>query len=182
MKRFNEFVAEDTGVCPDCGSEPGCNIDCPTCMVKEDEGAGAPANSAGFGNIAGLGVGKAGKPDNWGEPGVTRKKRQDEGSSDFDYSNDIVTELVQEGLLESAEPADTFAGAPVFDVDMDRVMKSRFGKNRYHRYSRYVGEDEVGEAIRQHGRNRKSGNIVLRDSKTNVMTYLRRKNTGTGIT
>jgi hypothetical protein len=179
---------------------------------KEDEG-GPPANAAGLGNIAGLGVGKAGKPANWGEPGVNlKKKRQDESlddtgpklpvehpepdpnpdtpdeldlwlkkhkqteaQSDFDYSNDVVTELVKEGLLESTEPTDTFAGAAVFEVDMDRLHKSRFGKNRYHRYSRYVGEDDIGQAIRAHGRSRKSGDIILKDSKTAVMTYLRRK-------
>lgn len=131
---------------------------------KEDEGAGAPANSAGLGNIAGLGVGKAGKPANWGEPSP-RKKRP----------YDVVTELVEEGLLESADPTDTFAGAAVFEVDMEKVHNSRFGKNRYHRYSRYVGEDEIGQQIRQHGRDRKSGDIILKDSKTAVMTYLRRK-------
>lgn len=209
---------------------------------KEDEG-GPPANAAGLGNIAGLGVGKAGKPANWGEPGVNlKKRRQDEsedpvltkamkkgepvvdgstrelnvvhpepdyssktdneldvwvrthgrptqadwekaaqpetrveGQSDFDYSNDIVEALVREGLLESAEPTETFAGAAVFEVDMDRLHKSRFGKNRYHRYSRYVGEDDIGQAIRAHGRSRKSGDIILKDSKTAVMTYLRRK-------
>jgi hypothetical protein len=96
-----------------------------------------------------------------------------EGQSDFDYSNDIIEQLMSEGV--DVKPADSFAGARVFEVDMDAVHKSRFGKNRYHRYSRYVGEDEVGEAIRQHGRDRKSGNIILKDSKTAVMTYLRRK-------
>jgi hypothetical protein len=95
-----------------------------------------------------------------------------EGQSDFDYSNDIIAELVSEGV--AVAPVDKFAGASVFEVDMDKVHKSRFGKNRYHRYSRYVGEDEVGEAIRVHGRSTKN-DIILKDSKTAVMTYLRRK-------
>jgi hypothetical protein len=285
-KTFREFVS----ACPECGAEPGCNIDCPTCAgLSEDEGAGAPANSAGLGNIAGLGVNKAGKPANWGEPGVNLKKRhvdeapesdpvlahafqhgepqvdgstrelavfhpepdyssetddeldvwlrthgmpkssdwtkasqaktidvdeasevkhpaykcpacgksnyfksaegyrpfcssecagksthpKMEGQSDFDYSNDIIEALLAEGV--GVVPAETFAGAAVFEVDMDAMHKSRFGKNRYHRYSRYVGEDEVGEAIRKHGRDRKNGDIILKDSKTAVMTYLRRK-------
>ncbi len=72
------------------------------------------------------------------------------------------------------EEHDTFAGARVFEVDMDRVMNSRFGKNRYHRYSKYVGNDEAGESIRQHGRSGK-GDIILKDSATAVMTYLRRR-------
>lgn len=69
---------------------------------------------------------------------------------------------------------DTFAGAPVFDVSMDKWMASRFGKKRYHRYSRYVGDDELGETIRKHGRSTKD-DIVLKDSTTGAMTYLRRK-------
>ena len=142
------------------------------------EGEGVAANNAGEGNIAGIGVNKAGKPANWGEPGVDlRKHRQDEAGNEYDYTNDIMTdeydvreELVRENLIEAVE---TFAGAPVFTVDMDRVMKSRFGKNRYHRYDRYVGNDSVGEAIRQYGR-KNPGDIILKDEKTAVMSYLRR--------
>jgi hypothetical protein len=29
-----EFV----GACPDCGAEPGCNIDCNTCLHWHDDG------------------------------------------------------------------------------------------------------------------------------------------------
>ncbi len=97
------------------------------------------------------------------------------GHPSVDEDIEVVEQLVAEGLLESTEPTDTFAGAAVFDVDMDKVHNSRFGKNRYHRYSKYVGEDGVGEAIRKHGRDRKNGDIILRDQKTAVMTYLRRK-------
>lgn len=76
-------------------------------------------------------------------------------------------------LGEEVKPKEQFAGADVFEVDTAHVMASRFGKNRYHRYSRYVGEDEVGEAIRQHGRMTKR-DIVLKD-QTGTMVYLRRK-------
>lgn len=145
------------------------------------EGEGVAANNAGEGNIAGIGVNKAGKPANWGEPGVDlekhRREMKKEAGNEYDYTNDIMTdeydvreELVRENLIEAVE---TFAGAPVFTVDMDRVMKSRFGKNRYHRYDRYVGNDSVGEAIRQYGR-KNPGDIILKDEKTAVMSYLRR--------
>jgi hypothetical protein len=77
------------------------------------------------------------------------------------------------------EERETFAGGDVFEVDTDRWMKSRFGKNRYHRYSRYVGSDKVGEEIRQHGRGTKR-DIILKDQQTGVMTWLtRRKKPGT---
>jgi hypothetical protein len=75
------------------------------------------------------------------------------------------------GMTEDQE---TFAGAPVFQVDMDRIMKVKHPKSRYHKYSRYVGTDEIGETIRQHGRKTR-GDIVIQDSQTAVMTYLRRK-------
>lgn len=110
-------------------------------LVAED----APANAAGTGAVAGLGVGPQ------GEPGVNLQKRK------------------------KHEPIDKFAGADVFETDGDKVWSSRFGKNRYHRYSKYVGDDDMGESIRQHGRDRKTGDIVLRDQKTAVMTYLRRR-------
>ena len=84
-------------------------------------------------------------------------------------ADDDELNYVDEGLNE-----DTFAGAQVFDVPMDKWMASRFGKNRYHRYSRYVGKDELGETIRNHGRSTKQ-DIVLKDQTTGVMTYLRRK-------
>jgi hypothetical protein len=77
-------------------------------------------------------------------------------------------------LKEEHNDSEYFAGARVFEVDMDRWMKSRNGKNRYHRYSKYVGEDAKGEEIRQHGRSTKE-DIILKDEKTAVMTYLRRK-------
>lgn len=76
-------------------------------------------------------------------------------------------------MNEEVKPKETFAGADVFEVDTAQLMKSRFGKNRYHRYSRYVGMDETGEAIRQHGRTTKR-DIVLKD-QTGTMVFLRRK-------
>lgn len=77
------------------------------------------------------------------------------------------------------EDRETFAGAPVFEVDTDKWMKSRFGKNRYHRYSKYVGEDEQGEEIRQHGRTQRKSDIILKDQATGAMTwFLRRKKAG----
>jgi hypothetical protein len=177
----------------------------------------APANAAGTGGIAGLGIGPK------GEPGVDLRKRkkdikkqaQDAGLAEgtlkefADYGpppaghqttgypndpelasaildlmrrregqkkdrKDIDWEEMNTQVVEALAPADTFAGVPVFEVDMDRVMKARFAKHPSHRYSRYVGEDEMGEAIRQHGRT-KGGDIILKDAVTSVMTYLKRK-------
>ena len=72
------------------------------------------------------------------------------------------------------EPKDRFMGMKVFDVDTDRYMKSRLGKKKYTRYSRYVGEDEVRENIRAFGRKHPKEGILLRDVSTNHMIFLRR--------
>ena len=72
------------------------------------------------------------------------------------------------------EPKDRFMGMKVFDVDTDRYMKSRLGKKKYSRYSRYVGEDEVGENIRAFGRKYPKDGIILRDVSTSQMIFLRR--------
>lgn len=115
--------------------------------IEED----ACANAAGNGGVAGIGVGPK------GEPGVKlpRKKHVDEDEDE---------------LEESLE--DT---AAVFEVDSDRFHKARHGKNRYHRWSRYVGEDELGQKIREVGKSRKK-DIVLKDgAKGPLMFFARRK-------
>lgn len=178
MKRFSQYVDED-----------------------------APANAAGTGGIAGIGVGPK------GEPGVNLKKRKKDIEDmakdahldeDVDKTRFVVkktpdgwrwydsddlsiggewrstkreAQLDLDDYLEThkgeiREERETFAGAPVFDVDSIAHIKGV--KHPRHRYSRYVGMDEAGEAIRQHGR-RAKGDIVLKDSRTAVMTYLRRK-------
>jgi len=90
------------------------------------------------------------------------------------YRADKAAGIKRDGKSPMYEEREKFAGGDVFEVDMDRWMTSRFGKNRYHRYSRYVGNDKVGEEIRSHGRTTKQ-DIVLKDQTTGVMTYLRRK-------
>lgn len=81
---------------------------------------------------------------------------------------------IQLGVITEEVKRDTFAGVDVFEVSTDKFMAGRFGKNRYHRYSRYVGEDETGEAIRQHGRGTKR-DIILKDGQTGAMVFFRRK-------
>ena len=69
---------------------------------------------------------------------------------------------------------DTFAGAEVLDTDMDGVMATRAPKRRWERYAKYVGVEEEGERIRLHARKSKR-DIILRDSKTGAMTWLRKQ-------
>ena len=99
-----------------------------------------------------------------------------------DDFNNLLTEEAQTTTAQVAlskfpltfEPKDKFMGMKVFDVDTDRYMKSRLGKKKYTRYSRYVGEDEVGETIRAFGRKYPKEGIILRDVTTSQMIFLRR--------
>jgi len=61
----------------------------------------------------------------------------------------------------------------VFVVDTERINKARLGKKKYLKYEKYVGTDEVGDAIRQYGRKYPKRPIILQDDKTGAMTFLR---------
>lgn len=71
---------------------------------------------------------------------------------------------------------DVFAGTTIFDCDPATFQNCRLGKKKYARYSKYVGEEEQGERIRQYGRKFPKNGIVVRDKDTGAMRYLR-KNT-----
>jgi len=68
-----------------------------------------------------------------------------------------------------------FAGNKVFVVPSDYYYNCKMGKNRYHKYEKYVGKDEIGETIRRYGRDRKNRKkpIIVQDERTGAMTYLR---------
>ena len=66
-----------------------------------------------------------------------------------------------------------FAGKDVFSITPSLYHKSSLGKKRYDRYKKYVGEDEVGEYIRQFARKYPKKAIIVMDSDTGCMQYLR---------
>ena len=66
-----------------------------------------------------------------------------------------------------------FAGAEVFTVDPNVFMKARFGKKKYAKYENYVGSDEIGQEIRAYGRANPSKPIIIKDSLTGAMLYLK---------
>lgn len=75
----------------------------------------------------------------------------------------------------SDQSAPRFANARVFDVDSDKVMKSRFGKKDRDRWRKYVDEDDEGEEIRQYAKKNPKDSIILKDRATGAMVYLRKK-------
>ena len=66
-----------------------------------------------------------------------------------------------------------FGGVDVFAVDPNIYMKSRFGKKKFDRYKKYVGEDEVCEYIRMFARKNPKKPIILMDTSTGCMQFLR---------
>jgi hypothetical protein len=66
-----------------------------------------------------------------------------------------------------------FGGQKVFVVTPQRYFDSRLGKSRYTRYEKYVGNDKLGEAIRQYGRNNPKNSIILKNSGNGAMLYLK---------
>lgn len=157
--------------------------------IEED----APANAAGSGNVAGLGVGPQGEP-----PGpqniltklIRRKKLEQEETWSKNYKKSIDCsnpkgfsqkahcagrKARQAGKETKSEPITeaSFAGNQVFVVPSEYYHNCKIGKSRYHRYEKYVGNDEIGETIRQYGRKNKRKPIIVQDEKTGAMTYLR---------
>ena len=68
---------------------------------------------------------------------------------------------------------ETFGGKKVFVVSPERYFDSRLGKARYARYEKYVGNDKLGETIRQYGRANPKAPIILKNSGNGAMLYLK---------
>ena len=66
-----------------------------------------------------------------------------------------------------------FGGIDVFALDPKQFQKSRLGKKKYTRYSKYVGEDEAGQYIRAFARKYPKKPIIVMDSQSGCMKYLR---------
>ena len=66
-----------------------------------------------------------------------------------------------------------FAGLDVFAIKPALYPKSYRGKKKYDRYSRYVGEDEAGNYIRVYARKYPKKPIIVMDSTTGCMQFLR---------
>jgi hypothetical protein len=66
-----------------------------------------------------------------------------------------------------------FAGMDVFAISPSLYPKSRQGKKKFDRYSRYVGEDDAGQYIRAFARKYPKKPIIVMDSDTGCMQFLR---------
>jgi hypothetical protein len=112
----------------------------------------------GVSGVAGIGADTTSKlGSDQSEPGVRKKKQKK-----WKFENNLVN-----------ENTDSFAGINVFDVSPTHFEICRMGKRKYLRYEKYVGNDESGEKIRQYGRDNPKLPIILKNSQTGAMLYLR---------
>ena len=66
-----------------------------------------------------------------------------------------------------------FGKNDVFVVGSDKYRNARLAKKKFVRYETYVGNDEVGNAIREYGRKYPKRPIILQDEQTGAMQFLR---------
>ena len=66
-----------------------------------------------------------------------------------------------------------FAGCEVFELDSDRYNKCKRAKLRSERFAKFVGDDEIALAIREYAKTYPAKGIMIQDSATGAMTYLK---------
>ena len=66
-----------------------------------------------------------------------------------------------------------FAGCEVFEIDSDRYNTCRRAKLRTERFSKFVGHDDTAMAIREYAKTNPAKGIMIQDSATGAMTYLK---------
>jgi len=66
-----------------------------------------------------------------------------------------------------------FAGHEVFEVEDEIYHRAKMGKAKHHKYSTYVGEDEIGQEIRDYGRSNPGKPIILKHKTSGSFQFLK---------
>jgi len=81
-----------------------------------------------------------------------------------------------DGGLTADNQNEQFAGVEVFDLSPDEYQKCVNGRDRYERWSRKLNmEDGSNQSIRRYSHRNPGKDIIVRDSRTGMMAYLKRK-------
>ncbi len=103
---------------------------------------------------------------------IEKKKTNEEAPTNNAGSGNVNLEPHAKKKKKKYKPEE-FGGHIVFVVSSQRFWDSRLGKSRYARYEKYVGNDEIGEAIRVYGRANPKSPIILKNSDNGAMLYLK---------
>lgn len=117
-------------------------------FVSEDIGGAVAANNAGGGQIAGIGVGPQGEPG--GSAQVMGKKKKP-----FRRSSPV---------LENVR---------IFDATPEKFHSVRYDRRKHPRMNDYMGTDQLGESIKTFARENPDSAILLRNSNTREIFYLK---------
>ena len=98
---------------------------------------------------------------------------KEEVSASATTTGDVALRDMPLGKKKKRIETEMFAGSTVFTVDQDRWANARLGKAKFSRWSKYVGEDDLGQAIREYGIKNPGKAIVLKNELTGAMLYLR---------
>ena len=72
--------------------------------------------------------------------------------------------------------SEQFAGVEVFDLSPEEYQNCVNGRNKYERWSRKLNmEDDTNQSIRRYSHRNPDKDIIVRDSRTGMMAYLKRK-------
>ena len=94
-------------------------------------------------------------------------------AKDINLGNKIVRKQEIKSKIIDDGYHGTFAGKDVFIVDSDTFHTCRLGKQKYHRYEKYVGDGTIGQAIREFGLTNPKKPIILQNGEDGPMLYLR---------
>jgi hypothetical protein len=138
---------------------------------------GAPANSAGGGGVASIGINPPDKPSNFGEPGVLPKQQGKNQKKNAEAANQRSAVL---GLWRRQTPIaessgcqkGSFAGEETFIVPADVFFGAREARKKGKHWSKYIGDTGVGPEIREYYHKHKGKKpIILQDERTGAMHY-----------
>ena len=95
-------------------------------------------------------------------------------SGNVQYQEPVLGKKKKKKKIDEAKIiTSTFAGKQVFVVDSDMYHQCRLGKQKYHRYEKYVGNKRIGKAIREYGIKHPKRPIILQNGENGPMLYLR---------
>ncbi|MCH2405682.1 MAG: sporulation histidine kinase inhibitor Sda, partial [Nitrosopumilus sp.] len=94
-------------------------------------------------------------------------------AKDINLGNKLVRKQEIKSKIIDDSYHGTFAGNDVFIVNSDTFHTCRLGKQKYHRYEKYVGNGKIGQAIREFGLTNPKKPIILQNGEGGPMLYLR---------